>query len=608
MRYAFLVSSLILLTLAACAQTDSPLISSPASSSSQSLASPILTEAQAIETASQKAALDGPGLTGVSDIRNQQARLMTMGEYWALGQYDQEVFGRAKWYPESGLPVWVVLMEGNSESTLPASSPLTPKSYDYFVVVLNAHTGYKIGASPLPAPDQLLAEAQGLDPALYARYPLEAALKYAKRVTDFPISEPSYLPVGFSLARVTLELAHPLQNVLPYPRERRRTVLQNYADVQGSTIQLAQFRGGLPDLIEDADRTTVQKTKAWASHKDGESTWLMWSWVFPEAGAYVTNVLYSEARSIPLSTLYRIAASMPAGRPPIPPPEPVKVPTALPGPTPTSPPPIKPSVPECKRAPDDQVQAGQRATQPAALKVESPTSQDEYTSGQLFRWRKEAEAAVYQVAGVWSSWIDEERNRIMFTVYTDYVAEKAREALAETGVPVDAAAFDVDPKKQLDDPPVSLDSPIEISISLEFQRNVPVGQPVLIEVVLTNKGDAADGVEHGTPYFDDVMVFTFDGDEVWTKLRGMQVGVGGSTRLEPGEQIRLETVWEQRDQDGFISRVLLRPRQDAYSGCAPRHFRCDGPGYRALRTGHTAVDYARRIPERPDCLGRGSGA
>ena len=143
------------------------------------------------------------------------------------------------------------------------------------------------------------------------------------------MSEPSSLPGGYSLARVTLELAHPLQDVLPYPQKPRQTVLQNYSDGQGSTIQLAQFRGGLPDLIEDADLAAVQGTKAWASREAGESTWLAWTWVFPEAGAYVTYILYSEARSISLDTLHQIAASMPGGRPPPPTPEPVRVPTAF---------------------------------------------------------------------------------------------------------------------------------------------------------------------------------------------------------------------------------------------------------------------------------------
>ena len=258
---------------------------------------------------------------------------MTLGEYWGLGQYDSGFFGSAEWYRQSDLPVWVVFMEGNSESTLATSSPLTPTRYIYLVVVLNAHTGYEIGVSPLSAPDQLLSEAQGLDPARYARYPLEVALKYTKDVADFPVSEPGSLPAGLSLAKVTLELAHPLQDVLPYPREPRQTVLQHYSDRQGNTIQLAQFRGGLPDLIEDADRTTVQETKAWASHKAGQSTWLAWTWVFPEAGAYVTYVLYSVARPIYLTTLHEVAASMPRGQPPPPTPEPVRSPTALPMPT-----------------------------------------------------------------------------------------------------------------------------------------------------------------------------------------------------------------------------------------------------------------------------------
>ena len=199
--------------------------------------------------------------------------------------------------------------------------------------------------------------------------------------------------------------------------------------------------------------------------------------------------------------------------------------------------------------------------------VEIRTLQGDYTLRQLERWRKEAEAAlwpsrqqlerwrqegeavVWPVAGVWSSGIG--KNRIRFSVYTSYVAEQAREALAETNVPIDAVIFEIDPKQRLDDPPVQIDSPIGISISLEFQRNVPLGQPVLIEVVLTNVGDDAAEVEHGFPINEDVLVFTSDGDEVWTKRRGAHAGVGGSTRLEPGGQIRAQTLWEQRDLDGF---------------------------------------------------------
>ena len=88
MRHAFLVPSLILLILTGCAQAGPTPTPSSTSSSSKALAPPILTEPEAIETASQKARLDRRGLTNVSNIRNQQARLMTMGEYWALGKPD----------------------------------------------------------------------------------------------------------------------------------------------------------------------------------------------------------------------------------------------------------------------------------------------------------------------------------------------------------------------------------------------------------------------------------------------------------------------------------------------------------------------------------------
>ena len=107
---------------------------------------------------------------------------MTMGEYWASGQYDIGVVGSAEWYQNSELQAWMVLMEGDSESAVSASSPLTRTLYSYFVAVLNAHTGCDIGVSPLSAPDRLLVEGQGLDPDLYPRYPFEVARNYPEDI------------------------------------------------------------------------------------------------------------------------------------------------------------------------------------------------------------------------------------------------------------------------------------------------------------------------------------------------------------------------------------------------------------------------------------------
>ena len=125
----------------------------------------------------------------------------------------------------------------------------------------------------------------------------------------------------------------------------------------------------------------------------------------------------------------------------------------------------------------------------------------------------------------------------------------------------EAAVFEVAPKKRLDDPPVRVDTPIGVGNSLELERPVRVGQSVSIEVVLTNKGNGAVEFGHGTPFHENVMVFTSVGDQVWTKLRGVQAGVAGITRLQPGETVRLLTLWNQRDQDGFelpAGRYLVR--------------------------------------------------
>ena len=185
--------------------------------------------------------------------------------------------------------------------------------------------------------------------------------------------------------------------------------------------------------------------------------------------------------------------------------------------------------------------------EPTSLSDEVPTP----APGQLSQWYREAQKAVWPIDGVYTSNIDERHNRIVFGVQTSYVAQQAREALAKTSVPEVAVVFEVAQKYKLDDPPVRVDTPIGVSISLELERTVRVGQSVSIDVVLTNKGNSALELGHGIPFHENVMIFTSDGDQVWTKLRGVQVGVGGSTSLQPSETVRLQTLWNQRDQDGF---------------------------------------------------------
>ena len=195
--------------------------------------------------------------------------------------------------------------------------------------------------------------------------------------------------------------------------------------------------------------------------------------------------------------------------------------------------------------------AGQTTVTPTPTATSTSDEVSTPAPGQLSQWYREAQKAVWPIDGVYTSNIDERHNRIVFGVQTSYVAQQAREALAKTSVPEVAVVFEVAQKYKLDDPPVRVDTPIGVSISLELERTVRVGQSVSIDVVLTNKGNSALELGHGIPFHENVMIFTSDGDQVWTKLRGVQVGVGGSTSLQPSETVRLQTLWNQRDQDGF---------------------------------------------------------
>ena len=189
--------------------------------------------------------------------------------------------------------------------------------------------------------------------------------------------------------------------------------------------------------------------------------------------------------------------------------------------------------------------------------------QGDYSWGQLLGWYREAQRVLWPIDHVFSSDIDEMRNRIAFRVGTSYAAQQAREALAKTSVPNQAVVFQVSSKNRLDDPPVQIESLIGVSISLEFERSVPVERPISIEVVLTNESGNPVEFDHGNPFHENVMIFTASGDQVWAKeIRGQAlVGTGDSTRLESDEQVRLQTLWDQRDQDGFelpAGRYLVR--------------------------------------------------
>lgn len=176
----------------------------------------------------------------------------------------------------------------------------------------------------------------------------------------------------------------------------------------------------------------------------------------------------------------------------------------------------------------------------------------DYPTDRLPEWYEEAQDAVWPVGGVWFSDHDEVRNRIEFGVQTEYVAYRARRALAKTGVPQEAVVIEVSPQNKLDVPPVQPDSPSGVGISLEFPEKVRVGQAIPFEVILTNQGESQPSFIY-SPYLPaNVMVFNANGDQMWARhLEGAIPGLGKTAELAPGEELRFKVYWDVTDRDGF---------------------------------------------------------
>lgn len=180
--------------------------------------------------------------------------------------------------------------------------------------------------------------------------------------------------------------------------------------------------------------------------------------------------------------------------------------------------------------------------------------QGEYSWGQLEVWLTEAQKGLWLIPEVHSSKISHRDNRIQFGVETEDGVQRARRALVPTGVPEEAVVFDVSPKRS-DIPPRGFDDPTGLRISLEFQQTVPAGQPIPIQMVLSNGNNTRVEVSHPDLLREEVMIYTSDGDQITKKLRGVLVGAGGTTLLQSEEEVTLPIAWSGRNQNG----TYLRP-------------------------------------------------
>lgn len=344
-RFSLLVTVSVLAAMA-CYEAPVATTSSPPTVATARLGPPILAESQAMAAAVKLASVGMPELerNEGEQVRSRVARLMTLEEY-------EDRFMQGRSYRERDLPVWAVQLEGKwrDAGIVP---PESRQTYANGLVVLDARTGEQIAASfgfePVP-----LEEAAGLDPEAFARYPLEVSPSYAREVVDFPVSEPEYLPERFSLDRANLELAHPMQETLPYAWMPNQSLILRYSDGQGRAIQISRSRAGQPHLIAGAEAFNLRGVEAWRGTTPEGTTWVGWTATYPSdepigGVASVTYILVSPDGLVTTDLLQQVAESLPPGHPPSPTATPAAIapdwaPTAAP--TATSAPPYPTATP-----------------------------------------------------------------------------------------------------------------------------------------------------------------------------------------------------------------------------------------------------------------------
>lgn len=91
-----------------------------------------------------------------------------------------------------------------------------------------------------------------------------------------------------------------------------------------------------------------------------------------------------------------------------------------------------------------------------------------------------------------------------------------------------------------------------LQLRLELPPRVHAGEPVPLRLVLQNQGFHTEEVDlSGEAVAFDVVVFSLDGLEVWSRLEIVLMPRILQTRtLSPGESLVFTDAWLQRDKDG----------------------------------------------------------
>ncbi len=331
----------VVLALAACVPAATPLATAtptgaPTPTPAIPANPPIITEAMAIEMGTRLAQNGSRGLSGSDQVTNLKARLMTLAEY-------EDRYSSGQSANDRSTPVWVVTMEGEWTTPGMVRREQSPK-YKYGQFVLDARTNLPVSSAGTSAPIDLTA-AVGLDPTSIPTYPLEAPLSYAREAVSFPVDSPAYVPEGFTLKHVVLDVTNPLPEAFPHVPIALQTVRLEYGDASGKVLYLSLFSVVTLDLRDGSERVSVAGHEGWQSTGLDGGTWLAWTVVYPDPSSRtsvgcVNYVLRSPDGSVSLEELHRVAETVPltvkVGTPfPTATPAPTPTPVPWPGPTPT---------------------------------------------------------------------------------------------------------------------------------------------------------------------------------------------------------------------------------------------------------------------------------
>lgn len=181
--------------------------------------------------------------------------------------------------------------------------------------------------------------------------------------------------------------------------------------------------------------------------------------------------------------------------------------------------------------------------------------QGEYRMADLTRWYNLMRDTVWSVPGLFSTDLDEGKNRIEIEMRPRRAArEEMEETLASLGIPREAVTIDVGCQASQQGIPVSqADEHLLQSLSFRVEVNpqVEVGELVPLKLTVENVSDQPVTLYLGGEPPHDFVLTTPEGTEVWHSLcKQIVLTVLGIKTLVPAEKLEFTAEWDQVYNNG----------------------------------------------------------